>query len=141
MSDKLNEIKGALSKVTPGPWFTGKRGGQCHINHAHGNGDCVYDLVLSHSDDWVETTSEDHEIFEYYYEGCSIRRAEDAHLIANAPEYIAYLIQLVEEQRKTIGFYADKQNWELPSFGRGHSAAVSDRGYLARQALGKEQNP
>jgi hypothetical protein len=45
------------------------------------------------------------------------------------------LEQKVEEMQKTLEFYGSKENWELPSFGQGHSAVVSDRGERARQTL------
>ncbi|UVI31183.1 hypothetical protein [Paenibacillus spongiae] len=53
---------------------------------------------------------------------------------------ITELQNLAEERGKALEFYADKENWELPSFGRGHSPVVSDRGQSARQALGKEES-
>lgn len=49
--------------------------------------------------------------------------------------------KLAEERGAALELYADKSNWELPSFGRGHSPVTSDRGERARQALGKEQQP
>jgi hypothetical protein len=47
----------------------------------------------------------------------------------------AELKSKVEEMQKTLEFYGTADNWELPSFGQGHSAVVSDRGERARQAL------
>jgi DNA-binding transcriptional MerR regulator len=54
---------------------------------------------------------------------------------SKAPEWLASLVEQVKEMQKTLSFYAEPQNWELPYFGRGHSVVTTDRGNLARQAL------
>lgn len=107
MSDKLQEIRDSLEKITSAPWFAGYRSGQCHIKHQHGKGDCVYELILVPDDDWVETTAENQQIFEYDYEGSRIKRPEDAHFIANAPQYIRILLDEVDRLHREI---ADKKS-------------------------------
>jgi hypothetical protein len=55
-----------------------------------------------------------------------------------AAEYREELVeaqQTIARQREALEFYANKENWELPSFGRGHSEVTSDRGSRARAAL------
>jgi len=78
--------------ATPGPWFTGIRGGQCHKTHEHGNGDCVYDLVLHLADDWVEATVPGEEIFEYGYDAVRIKRPETAKFMAESREVLPHWI-------------------------------------------------
>ncbi|MEK4188067.1 hypothetical protein [Paenibacillus sp. FSL L8-0494] len=43
--------------------------------------------------------------------------------------------QTIARQREVLEFYANKEHWELPSFGRGHSKVTSDRGSKARELL------
>ncbi|OMC72992.1 hypothetical protein BK121_08765 [Paenibacillus odorifer] len=43
--------------------------------------------------------------------------------------------QTIARQREVLGFYANQEHWELPSFGRGQSKVTSDRGSKARELL------
>ncbi|OME55144.1 hypothetical protein [Paenibacillus odorifer] len=43
--------------------------------------------------------------------------------------------QTIARQREVLEFYANQENWELPSFGRGQSKVTSDRGSKARELL------
>jgi hypothetical protein len=96
--------------ATPGPWFTGIRGGQCHKNHEHGNRDCVYDLVLHLADDWVETTVPGEEIFEYGYDAVRIKRPETAKFMAESREALPHWIKRAQDAEKRISAACDKLN-------------------------------
>jgi len=88
--------------ATPGPWFTGIRGGQCHKNHEHGNGDCVYDLILHLAIDWVETTVPGEEIFEYGYDAVRIKRPETAKFMAESREAMPHWIKRATEAEAEV---------------------------------------
>lgn len=48
------EGRALLAKATPGPWFRGVWGGQCHLKHAHAVPDasvCKYDPIRHDADD------------------------------------------------------------------------------------------
>ena len=47
---QLNKIKERIAKATKGPWFIGHWTGQCHMEHEHGKGNCVYKYELSGGD-------------------------------------------------------------------------------------------
>ena len=81
-----------------------------------------------HEEPWSVKTADDVLICSYSY-------PNNAQLIAKAPEYITYLLAEIERKDEALRFYENKENWELPSFGRGHSAVISDRGKRAREAL------
>ncbi|MGF7046365.1 hypothetical protein J2T13_000841 [Paenibacillus sp. DS2015] len=77
MNDKITEIKEALGKATPGPWEIEKR----------------YDgyMVVQR------------ETFEVICSGKLHEETENNHnFIAKSPEYITYLLQLVETQSKAL---------------------------------------
>jgi hypothetical protein len=127
--NKLTEIKEALKAATPGPWkWEGK-----------------YPDVLRGVDNQHIMDFGDNKPY-YPVEGKE-PAWDDYNLIGNAPEYITYLISLLEEKNKEIqekdkalAFYSDNDNWELPYFGAGHSFVTTDRGKLARKALNTSSN-
>lgn len=97
--DKIKEIKEALEKATPGPWKWIDPGGLERkklvgeweiMNFGIGG---VYDQVAGSEPD-----------------------EDDAHLIANAPEWLAYLIGEVErsqvDKSKMHGFFMQKM-WKI----------------------------
>lgn len=43
--------------------------------------------------------------------------------------------QTIAWQREALEFYAKKEHWELPHFGKGHSRITSDGGSKARELL------
>jgi len=73
MNDKITEIKKVMSEATPGPWYVkdDKRSGiNIETENCH----------IAHLD--------------------AVGRLSNAQFIVNAPEYITYLLQQLEEQTK-----------------------------------------
>ncbi|MNM07325.1 hypothetical protein D3C81_173650 [compost metagenome] len=58
--------------------------------------------------------------------------ADDYQRLAEAQQTIA-------RQREALEFYAKKDHWELPQFGRGHSRITSDGGSKARELIRETQ--
>ncbi|MEK3674629.1 hypothetical protein [Paenibacillus sp. FSL R10-2771] len=87
--NKLTEIKEALSKITTGRWEL--------------KGEAVY----------CDTPTEYEPICQLYAnsERDFVNCEYNGILIANAPEYITYLISLLEEKDKALAMLADKKNW------------------------------
>jgi hypothetical protein len=77
MNQQLNEIKEALSKATPGPWtiMDGRIFGKSNT--------AIDPLIHEFAPD-------------------APREARNAHLIANAPQWLASLVSQVEEMQKTL---------------------------------------
>lgn len=71
---KLAEMKEALEAATPWPWH--------FVSYSVGS----HDVVYAANDDFV----------------CSTAQAEDAHLIANAPEWLAKLITVAEAAEELV---------------------------------------
>lgn len=137
--NKIDEIKQALVKATPGPWWN--ESGVIHAKHP-------------------ELWTPEHRAAEHVCTVRSDREDEDAHLIANAPEWLRYLIgevellrlnavteyaphdieqmeelieiqqQEIERLRKALEWYTDA-SWTDFEY---------DNGERARQALGREAN-
>ena len=78
---KLAEMKEALEAATPWPWH--------FVSYSVGS----HDVVYAANDDFV----------------CSTAQAEDAHLIANAPEWLAKLIAVAEAAKKLVDLYHSHQ--------------------------------
>lgn len=80
MSTDLSEIRAALAAATPGPWEAEGRGvGQC-------------------GEPWGDVVSTRVDCMAYCYggTGSAIESPADAHLIANAPAWLAELVARVE---------------------------------------------
>ncbi|GBF73155.1 hypothetical protein PA598K_01440 [Paenibacillus sp. 598K] len=84
--DKLQEIREALAAATPGPWGVTNLG-DIHITKGY-----RYENGL-HVARWIADMcdKEDNESSE-----------ADAHLIANAPEYLAHLLETVEQLQRQV---------------------------------------
>lgn len=72
MNDKITEIKEALGKATLGPWT--------HF------GEIIYGYTQTAVEPMI----------------CELFRSQDKDIIVNAPEYITYLLQLVETQHRYL---------------------------------------
>lgn len=114
---KLTEIKEAMKEVTPGPWEW-----QQDIRELKGETEkvmiCSYELVP---------------------------RVADAEIIAKAPEYITYLLSLLEEKDKALAFYAEYDNhkWKVEVgdyFMTKYTNVTQDYGNIARKALNTSSN-
>ncbi|MNL05790.1 hypothetical protein D3C87_1264030 [compost metagenome] len=95
--NKLQEIREALEAATPGPWewsvkewTLNKHDGLDIGNLEHKIGAKSAELVLC-----IENNRYGHPVI-------TTGEKANANLIANAPEYLSYLLQLVETQAKVI---------------------------------------
>lgn len=119
MNDKITEIKNVMSEATPGPWVA--------------TGDAVSDD--SHEYEWICQMYEgDEDSSEPTREFSNANR--NAYFIAKSPEYITYLLQLVETQSKALEWYADKDNYDPVRLEMlGYLPIDIDEGQKAREAL------
>ncbi|NEU27041.1 hypothetical protein G3M74_13140 [Paenibacillus polymyxa] len=110
---KIQEIRTALEAATPGKWFV-MHGSDVAVEEPAGSGEI--NIVL-----WAN-------------------RHKDAEFLANAPEYITYLLQQIEIKDKALEFYADPENWRQK--GPFRVAEMDyDNGKRARAALKGEDTP
>lgn len=109
--NKIDEIKQALAAATLGPWEWQVK--KITLNNGEwGDGEfCVSDLTHPEGEG-KHLTILDVQENKYGQKAIYCWKESDAHLIANAPEYIAYLLKELEEARKILGFYADTKNYE-----------------------------
>ncbi|MNI90242.1 hypothetical protein D3C73_1477370 [compost metagenome] len=61
---------------------------------------------------------------------------DDYHLIGNAPEYITYLLALLEEKDKALAFYADEDNYTIGNYMRIENDMVYDWESKVQQDFG-----
>ncbi|MCF2717844.1 hypothetical protein LWE69_11700 [Paenibacillus sp. UKAQ_18] len=125
MDKKIQEIRETLEAATPGKWLS------------------TDDAVRILPSDSVTCVW----ICQMYEEGANdfeeimpFDNAENnANFIANAPEYIAYLLQQIVIKDKELGFYADRENWRVGPFRV--TEVELDSGRRARAALkGEDTN-
>lgn len=109
--NKLTEIREALKVATPGPW---NKEGKEIWNRREGYGEGGHVFIGD------------------------ICNPNNASLIANAPEYISYLLSLLEEKDKALAFYADENNHK--SDNSWTTAMQNDFGDIARKALNTSSN-
>jgi hypothetical protein len=84
---KLDQIKAALKAATPGPWEVGRPGpNKCPTVGTHRG------MMIA-----MVCYDDEHPHQEFV----------NAHLIANAPEYIAWLVEQVEEAREEAEGWRD----------------------------------
>jgi hypothetical protein len=102
----LKEIKEALEKATPAPWEYQK--GHYGRNHLVSQGETGNVVCMGKTFEKTES---------------------DFHLIANAPEWLRYQQEVIEEQRKALEFYAKGEHINFVSL------KVKDTGQVARKAL------
>ncbi|MGM1048374.1 MAG: hypothetical protein ACQEXX_19855 [Bacillota bacterium] len=113
--NKIDEIKESLAAATPGPWEVYEWGND--------EGYAVYQHPVG-----MQTSITGW--------GRVLQTKENAHLIAKAPEYITYLLQLVERQKEELEFYAEEGNYLEHIIGWGPNIPVlQDGGKRARKAL------
>lgn len=112
------EIKKALDNATQGPWNA-----EGIEVWRRGNG---------------YNTSEDAHIWI-----CDAFTTDNAHLIANAPEWLRHMVvenekknERIEQLEKALEFYAVRKRYEPHS---NLISILSDEGTVARRALGKEE--
>lgn len=111
-ADKLTEIRKALEAAMPGPWEVWEDDGEVK----------------------VQAKPDGPNICHVGKYGWGVM--PQANLIAHAPEYITYLLQLVETQAKALEWYADEDTYEVKSRLLGTFAPITlDRGQIARRAL------
>lgn len=94
---KLNEIKEALSNITPGPWRE-------YAPEIDGKINKMY-RALDAGRGFLNDEGNGFGIHAYI-------SPVDAHFIANAPEWITSLVSQVEEMQKVLEWYADQGNWK-----------------------------
>jgi hypothetical protein len=112
MTDKLQEIKDALAKITPGPWQY----------------DCEGDMV------WAGTTKNPQgHICDVRGFGENLPMNDNGDFIAKAPEYVEYLLARIEKLEATLKYYSNHEGIVEP-FGYG----TIDIGKIAREALKDE---
>ncbi|MNH94459.1 hypothetical protein D3C73_470800 [compost metagenome] len=119
--NKLQEIREALEAATTGPWSYDPSGFGGFIIYDHTYFNRHIAAIVT---DGVESKE---------------REEANANLIAHAPEYLSYLLQLVETQAKALEFYAERDNY-MPMIervtGTLFSKADEDCGQRARATLG-----
>lgn len=135
----LNEIKETLSKRTQGTWEWRKK------TWVKGDGKwkdgefLVGELRQKAEVRKTYTTILDVQKNEHGYPEIYAWVESDAIIIANAPEWLSFLVSKVEEMQKTLGWYADEENykmkWTSPSDNDMHATVEGDDGERARQAL------
>ena len=119
---KITEIREALEKATPGPWTKFE-------NRIYGKAQPAVEPIIC----------------EFYEEETEHDR-NNAHLIANAPEWLRFLLDELErlereyaEERekmiKALKFYANEDNWRSTRFVVGRAEA--DSGQTAQDVLKK----
>lgn len=125
--NKLQEIREALEAATPGPWkvFVSSVG-----RHEERLIATAYDHPQLHGSNGIVNHA-------YGLDGEFVYIApNDAELIAHTPEYLSYLLQLVETQREALEFYAEEGNYLEHIIGWGPNIpVVQDGGNRAREAL------
>ncbi|OXL83161.1 hypothetical protein BCV73_08775 [Paenibacillus sp. SSG-1] len=112
--DKLTEIRKALEASTPGPWEVWEDDGEVK----------------------VQAKPDGPNICHVGKYGWGVM--PQANLIAHAPEYITYLLQLVETQAQALEWYADEENYEQQWKDHGYWSDPEiddDRGQRAREAI------
>ncbi|ODB56948.1 hypothetical protein A7311_01075 [Paenibacillus polymyxa] len=122
--DKIQEIREALAAATPGPWIYNT------------------DSVLKSVDEPICVMFNQQE---YDFENAE----NNAYLIANAPDYISYLLQQIEIKDKALKWYAAIENYEIGNFtvdqngelDEWESRVQQDAGEKARTALKGEDTP
>lgn len=102
MNDKIKEIKTALAKATPGPW------------------EVLESPTLPN--DYLK------KVKNFYGSIGTHILTEDAEFIAKSPEYITYLLQLVETQSKALNWYASLWNHDVELEDIGLTSMQIDRG-------------
>lgn len=124
---KIAEIREALEKATPGPWEYEMWEGYADVYPTTGRHVPICQL-------WTKTEE-------------PMENAENnAHLIANAPEWLGFLLDELErlereyaEERekmiKALKFYANEDNWRSTRFVVGRAEA--DSGQTAQDVLKK----
>lgn len=132
--NKLTEIKEALSNATSGPWkvFRDKSLGETLIGTAYDHPqlkgpNSIVGHVFSKQGEYVYI------------------RDYDADLIAHAPEYIGYLLSLLEEKDKALEKLANDENYLLIFDDEGEPwrhvwFAEGDQRSIARKALNTSSN-
>jgi len=118
--NKIDEIKQTLAKANKLPWKIDSFGAVVNNNH---------------------------ELVQWYDGKAVVSEKEDSHLIANAPEWLQYLIGEVEAQEswKAISEAVQRENEALRKALEWYADASwtdfeYDNGDIARQALGREVN-
>lgn len=96
-ADKLTEIKEVMSKITPAPWNWTMKEWTANKYDGLEIGDLEHKLD-SKSAELVLCIENN----EYGHPVITTGEASNAELIAHAPEYITYLLQLVETQAKAL---------------------------------------
>lgn len=97
MTVKLEPIKEALSKGTPGPWKWNEREGEGCLRGSDGLP--IFDCGINQN---------------YYPVAGHSPSDEDLVIIVNAPEWIACLVAQLEEAQKTLELIA-YSTWEGPA--------------------------
>lgn len=119
--NKIDEIKAALAAATPGPWSYDDFSDKEFIIYDHTYFNRHITEIVS---DGVESKE---------------REEANAHLIANAPEYITYLLAEVDRKNEALRFYADEDNYDAgvayPDGSRDDAPIAIDLGKRAREAL------
>ena len=100
--EQLAEIRERLEKATPGPWVAKSISRRCVMNHAHGQGDCVYDVINFYDDDHeiYSADGETHIAGRFGYENGGVVHKPDQTFIAHAPTDIAALLAEVDALRE-----------------------------------------
>jgi DNA repair exonuclease SbcCD ATPase subunit len=95
---KISEIREALERATPGPWEVTNLG-DVHITKD-------YRMVDGrHIAMWIADMCEDRETVDQIF--------ADAHLIANAPKWLRYLLQQIEQQQAEIEAMRLSRDFEI----------------------------
>jgi hypothetical protein len=140
--ERLNAIRQALEAATPGPWEFRKK------KWTPGDGEwadkefCVGDLRHEVKTDSFHTILEPQKN-KYGQYDLYAWNEPDANLIANAPEWLAILlneVQLLEAERDrykaALEFYADEATYDIEHLDRfGYIIIDKDHGERARKAL------
>ena len=100
---EIAELQALCDKATPGEWLKGSWRGQCHLDHQHGGGDCVYEFTFDTTTSCVSTVVENHELIGWDDYG-QILSSHDAAFIAASraalPRLLAELKQLKIQLKK-----------------------------------------
>lgn len=121
-----DEIKKALEQATPGPWKSDTHIAGAHVTAIAQVAFCGENMVASSNPGERQRIDK---------KQCMA----NAHLIANAPTWLRWQNERIEQLEKALKFYASYWNHEVQLEDDGKTSVQRDGGEIARKALGKEE--